>query len=258
MAEKIKELKTRVALRTGDYAYWTTGAGKDIELYKGEVCICTVAVADGQATSAPTVLFKVADANGKKFAELNWVSGLAADVYEWAKKETPDWTNFPALPLEVVDNGTGKFVTDFTYANNKLTITRADVAWDDVQNKPDLALKSDVRTDEEIKSIAATEINRLIGAADDEGGETIQKIGDLVDYVEKNGAQITQLVIDVNTANTNASSALTKAQQVSNSISNINTQINNLDIPTTAKIEAIAKAEAQTLVDKLSIPNETT
>ena len=87
----IKELKTRIALRTGDYAYWTTGAGKDIELYKGEVCVCTVATADNQATNAPTVLFKVANENGQKFADLNWVSGLAADVYDWAKAaKAPD------------------------------------------------------------------------------------------------------------------------------------------------------------------------
>lgn len=98
MAEKIKEIKTRVALRTGDYAYWTTGAGKDIELYKGEVCICTIEPkghpydVDGKETgaahTAPTVLFKVADANGKKFGDLKWVSGLAADVYDWAKAAT--------------------------------------------------------------------------------------------------------------------------------------------------------------------------
>ena len=93
MAELIKEIKTRVALRTGDYAYWTTGAGKDIVLYKGEVCICTVAKADNQAQNAPTVLFKVANANGQKFADLDWVSGLAADVYDWAKAATkPTYT----------------------------------------------------------------------------------------------------------------------------------------------------------------------
>jgi hypothetical protein len=147
MAEIIKELKTRVALRTGDYAYWTTGAGKDISLYKGEVCICTIqpkghpyddaGQETGKAHTAPTVLFKVADANGKKFADLDWVSGLAADVYAWAKKANPDWTDFPALPLEVVDNDPGKFVTDFTYADNKLTITRSDVAWTDVTGRVD-------------------------------------------------------------------------------------------------------------------------
>lgn len=83
--EIMKEIKTRIALRTGDYAYWTTGAGKDIELLKGEVCICTIAVTDNQAQTAPTVLFKVCDVAGKKFADLKWTSALAADVYEWAK-----------------------------------------------------------------------------------------------------------------------------------------------------------------------------
>lgn len=88
MANEIfKEIKTRIALRTGDYNYWTTGAGKDIELRKGEVCVCTIETADNQATNAPTVLFKVADANGKKFADLKWSSALAADVYNWAKNE---------------------------------------------------------------------------------------------------------------------------------------------------------------------------
>jgi hypothetical protein len=91
----IKEIKTRIALRTGDFAYWTTGAGKDIELIKGEVCVCTVTPvghpydADGNETgnahTAPTVLFKVCDTTGKKFADLKWTSALAADVYEWAK-----------------------------------------------------------------------------------------------------------------------------------------------------------------------------
>lgn len=83
--EIVKEIKTRIALRTGDYAYWTTGAGKDIELLKGEVCVCTIAVTDNQAQTAPTVLFKVCDVTGKKFADLKWTSALAADVYEWAK-----------------------------------------------------------------------------------------------------------------------------------------------------------------------------
>lgn len=184
MAEQIfKELKTRIALRTGDYAYWTTGAGKDIELYKGEVCICTVATADNQATNAPTVLFKVANANGQKFADLNWISGLAADVYSWAKKENPDWTDFPALPLEVVDNGTGKFVTDFTYADNKLTITRSNVAWADIQSKPNLVSSVKV-TDDDI--VIGTPVNAASGdvtidikhKAYDKAGATTDVSGD--------------------------------------------------------------------------------
>lgn len=120
MAEQIfKELKTRIALRTGDYAYWTTGAGKDIELYKGEVCVCTVAKADNQAQTAPTVLFKVADANGKKFADLDWCSAKAADVYDWAKKSQEEfitWVNtvveHPAAPVITTGNENGTIAVD--------------------------------------------------------------------------------------------------------------------------------------------------
>jgi hypothetical protein len=48
------------------------------------------------------------------------------------------------------------------------------------------------------RSIAAEEINRLIKASDDEGGETIENIGNLVDYVEKNAGEIAALVTQAN------------------------------------------------------------
>lgn len=73
------------------------------------------------------------------------------------------------------------------------------------------ALAENIPTTEEIESIAATKINTLIGAADDEGGETIQNIANLVDYVEKNAGDIAELVTNVGTANTNASNAVTVA-----------------------------------------------
>lgn len=115
--EIIKELKTRIALRTGDFAYWTTGAGKDIELIKGEVCVCTVAAADNQATTAPTVLFKVCDTTGKKFADLKWVSALAADVYDWAKAANAPDEYDTKYAFEVKD---GKLqVTETTYTNGQ-------------------------------------------------------------------------------------------------------------------------------------------
>ena len=151
MAEITKILNTKIALRTRTYAEWTGDHAGDI-LLKGEIGICEIPTGNAAATTAPTVLFKVGDGtlpyyNADPTKCLKWASALAADVYAWAKKENPDWNDFPALPLEVVDNGTGKFVTDFTYANNKLTITRADVAWTDITGKPDVALKSDIPTE---------------------------------------------------------------------------------------------------------------
>lgn len=106
-----KEIKTRIALRTGDFAYWTTGAGKDIELIKGEVCICTVAAADSQATTAPTVLFKVCDTTGKKFADLKWTSALAADVYSWAKEVALHQTTEAITATEGTKTYTGNALT---------------------------------------------------------------------------------------------------------------------------------------------------
>lgn len=71
------------------------------------------------------------------------------------------------------------------------------------------ALKSEIRTDEEIKNIATTEIGRLIDVSGDD--ETLKNIGALVDYVENNAADIAELVTNVNTANTNASNAVSTA-----------------------------------------------
>ena len=115
--EIMKEIKTRIALRTGDYAYWTTGAGKDIELLKGEVCVCTVAIGDNQAQTAPTVLLKICDVTGKKFGDLKWTSALAADVYEWAKAANVVFENEHIL----FKNATGGTIKDLdlsTFATN--------------------------------------------------------------------------------------------------------------------------------------------
>lgn len=94
MAEN--RIYTKIALKYNDYAYWTTGAGKDYIPLKGEVCFCAIenkgapSTNNNAATTAPTVLFKVGiydgtDATKKKFSELKWASALAADVYDWAK-----------------------------------------------------------------------------------------------------------------------------------------------------------------------------
>lgn len=69
------------------------------------------------------------------------------------------------------------------------------------------------KTEDEIKTIAATEIGRLIDASGD--AETLKSIGDLVDYAEKNAGDIAQLVTDVGTANTNASNAVNTANDAS-------------------------------------------
>ena len=144
--EKFNTINTRIALRTGDYAYWTTGAGKDIELIRGEVCVCTVAAADNQATTAPTVLFKVCDTTGKKFADLKWTSALAADVYEWAKEAALYHTT------EAVTTTDGTK----TYVGNALT----KVEWDATLNNG----KGGLKFTKEVQFATKAELDAAIAA----------------------------------------------------------------------------------------------
>ena len=74
---------TRIKLKYDTLANWTINKAK--VLLEGEVGLCYVpAVTNGTTTTAPTVLFKVGD--GKTtWEKLPWGSGLAADVYDWAK-----------------------------------------------------------------------------------------------------------------------------------------------------------------------------
>ena len=74
---------TRIKLKYDTLANWTTNKAK--VLLEGEVGLCYVpAVTNGTTTTAPTVLFKAGD--GKTtWEKLPWGSGLAADVYDWAK-----------------------------------------------------------------------------------------------------------------------------------------------------------------------------
>ena len=116
-------INTRIQLKYDSFSNWNT---KNPTLLSGEIAIAYLGPTHTETTpdnGTHPVLFKVGPG---AFNSLPWASGLAADVYAWAKKETPDWADFPKLPLEVIDNGTGKFITDVTYSDNKLTITRDD------------------------------------------------------------------------------------------------------------------------------------
>lgn len=91
--DNVKTLKTRIALKYDSYTSWTTSPGKDLILLKGEIGICEIPNTDPgntEATTAPTVLFKIGDGE-KKFSELNWASAKAADVFNWAKAQTVEY-----------------------------------------------------------------------------------------------------------------------------------------------------------------------
>lgn len=152
MAEKILNTKIRLLIKT--YAEWEAIKGTFKPL-RGEVCLCEIPAGSAEATTAPTVLFKVGDGL-KTFGELKWASALAADVYAWAKKATPDWSDFPALPIEVIDTESGNFVTDIEYANNQVIVHRGNVGWGDIQSKPSLVNTVKATGDAEISMTPTT------------------------------------------------------------------------------------------------------
>lgn len=103
MAEKT--LKTRIQLKYDTLANWNAVASTFVP-EKGEICFVEIPTGDSNATTAPTVLFKVGDGT-TAWGSLKWGSALAADVYAWAKKNKPDYNdleNKPAIPT--VGNGT--------------------------------------------------------------------------------------------------------------------------------------------------------
>lgn len=84
-----KTFNTRLKLKYDTYTNWRT---KNPVLLAGELAICVVPADSNQATNEPTVLMKCGDGTST-FNELGWISGLSADVYEWAKrKNKPEYS----------------------------------------------------------------------------------------------------------------------------------------------------------------------
>lgn len=97
MATNQKTLQTRIKLRYDSYENWTEN---NPILLAGELAAVYVAAKptkEVNSISAPQILFKVGDGQvsstgeitGTAFNLLPWASGLAADVYEWAKATLP-------------------------------------------------------------------------------------------------------------------------------------------------------------------------
>lgn len=85
MANKI--IQTRIKNRFDTLTNWEkTG----VELLPGEIALVSVTTKKtddhGNITNIPAVLMKVGE-EGKTFSQLPWLSAVAADVYDWAKKE---------------------------------------------------------------------------------------------------------------------------------------------------------------------------
>ena len=110
-------LNTRFQLPYDTYTNWST---KNPKLKKGEMVQVEVPAPKDAIVQAPSVLIKVGDGI-HNFNDLAWTSGLAADIYDWAKAATK-----PSYNTSELTNDSG-FVssTETVEANlvNNLTIS---------------------------------------------------------------------------------------------------------------------------------------
>lgn len=91
MADKI--FNTRIQLKYDTYANWQS---KNPVLKSGEVGICVIPAETGAVTAEPAILMKVGD-GAKTWTQLSFVTGLAGDVYSWAK--TPNKPTYTAQEI---------------------------------------------------------------------------------------------------------------------------------------------------------------
>lgn len=110
MAEKT--LNTRFQLPYDTYTNWST---KNPKLKKGEMVQVEVPAPKDAIVQAPSVLMKVGDGI-HNFNDLAWASGLAADIYDWAKAATK-----PSYNTSELTNDSG-FLTQHQSLDNYATI----------------------------------------------------------------------------------------------------------------------------------------
>lgn len=94
-----KKIMTRIQLKYDSFENWT----KNNPILKaGEMAVTTVAAKptkEANSVAAPQVLAKFGDGE-HNYNDLPWLSGLAADVYEWAKSATPNVSDFGSVITE--------------------------------------------------------------------------------------------------------------------------------------------------------------
>lgn len=236
------EIFTRLQLKYDTLANWQAVKDTFVPL-AGEICLAKIEVTDPANKLLQPVMAKVGDGTST-WDQLDWMSAKAADVYGWAKKATLDAADLPAIPVEKLpvdaidtDLDTRYSITldsDETNGDRIKVVTQlyskgvasgdATTAYIDIVTPAELATalaayytKNDIdgmvsgklHTQAEIETIAVNKVNALIkGAVAD---DTIEKIADLVTYIDEHADVVTQMNTDIKTANDNATSAVETA-----------------------------------------------
>ena len=106
-----KTLKTRIQLKYDTYKNWTDNNPTPLS---GELCIVVVPAEAGAVVQEPALLLKVGDGS-TPFNSLNFVGGVAADVYDWAKE-----ANKPSYEAEEI-TGIDTYIAQ--YVNEQMGIS---------------------------------------------------------------------------------------------------------------------------------------
>ena len=201
-----KNFNTRIQLKYDSYANWTANNPTPLS---GEVCIVVIPAKSGAVVQEPSILFKVGDGT-TPFNTLPYVSGIAADVYDWAKAASkPTYTAEEIDGLadyisgEIQDTNTQyKLEQDADNAHIlKLskkdiedadwvlvtTITTADTVYDDtevrglIQDNTDAigVLNSKATVEGSVKKTVSDEIAKVIAGAP-ESFDTLKEVSDWI------------------------------------------------------------------------------
>lgn len=101
-----KTLKTRIQLKYDTYKNWTDNNPTPLS---GELCVVVVPAEAGAVVQEPALLLKVGDGS-TPFNSLNFVGGVAADVYDWAKAENKP--TYKANEITGIDTYISEYVNE--------------------------------------------------------------------------------------------------------------------------------------------------
>lgn len=104
--------KTRICNKIDTYQNWIDS--KLVPL-AGEICIVTVPAETGAVQQEPATLIKVGDGT-TEFSLLPWLSGKAADIYDWAKAE-----NKPVYEAKEI-TGIDTYIADYVESEMGISV----------------------------------------------------------------------------------------------------------------------------------------
>lgn len=232
-----KVFNTRLQLK---YDSWKNWYDNNPTLLAGEIAIVNVPAqtdeSTGEVTQKPAILFKVGDGT-TDFRTLDWASGLAADVYEWAKREKGLATEiFTADDVSVEDVLSALKETLDNLEASEVAYTKK------AKNEA-----GEIVSGEEINVEVA--LDSLYEAISTLSGDSSESIADLITKVNKNSENITKAQADATQALADAAAANENANsRVSTSDFETFKSTNSQAISNAAQAAADANANAETRV----------